>query len=108
MEKIRVERLEEYTNNMQEYEVITKEEALKAIDNFNIAETLVDYASSQRGCTIEIDIETGEVYSKLNDSSLTLGDTTTIRFVAKIRAYYDLDSLSQIVEKYNDFSDFKK
>jgi hypothetical protein len=108
MKKIRVERLKEYTNDMQEYEVITKEEALKAIDNFNIAETLVDYVSSQLGCIIEIDIETGEVYSKLNDGSFTLGDTTTIRFVAKIEPYYNLDSLSQIVEEYKDFNDFKE
>ncbi|MDU6039853.1 hypothetical protein [Clostridium beijerinckii] len=108
MKKILVERVEEFTDNIKEYEVITKEEALMAIDNFDIAETLVDYASSRLGCIIEIDLETGEVYSRLNNGTYTYGDNTTIRSVAYIDNYYDLESLSQIVEEYSDFKDFEK
>ncbi|NNU78153.1 hypothetical protein [Clostridium estertheticum] len=108
MTKIRVERLYEGTNEMEEYEVVTMEEALKAIDNFNIAETLVDYARSQLGCIIQIDLKTGDIVTKLNDDSFRPNDNTTIRFVADIDAYYDLDSLSQIVVEYDDFNEFEE
>lgn len=108
MNKIRVELLNEGTNEMVEYEVVAKEEALKAIDRFNIAETLIDYVSSQLGCIIEIDLETGEVYTRLQDGTFCLGDDTTIRFVADINAYYDLDSLSEIVGRYDDFNEFEE
>lgn len=104
MKKIRVELLKKETNEMEEYEVITREEALKAIDNFNIQEAFVDYAGSQLGCIIGIDLETGEVYSKC----LTLENTNTVRFVADIEVYYDLESLSQIIGAYDNFNEFKE
>ncbi|HEY8890185.1 MAG TPA: hypothetical protein VIM70_07995 [Clostridium sp.] len=108
MNKIRVELLNKGTNEMEEYEVITRDEAIEAIGNFNIAETLVDYARSQLGCIIEIDLETSEVYTRLQDGTFYSEDDTTMRVVANIDAYYDLDSLSEIVGGYNDFSDFEK
>ena len=108
MKKILIEGVEEFTDNIKEYEVITKEEALMAIDNFDISETLADYASSRLGCIIEIDLETGEVYSRVNNGTYTYGDNTTIRSVACIDNYYDLEPLSQIVKEYSDFKDFEK
>lgn len=108
MKKILVERVEESTDEIKRYEVITKEEALMAINNFNIAETLVDYASSRLGCIIEIDLETGEVYSRINNGTYVYRDNTTIRSVACTDNYYDLESLSQIVEEYSDFKEFEK
>lgn len=108
MKSMKVKLLNEYTKNMEEYEVITRKEAIKSIGNFNIAETLVDCVSSQLGCVIEIDLETGEVYTRLQDGSFSLGETSTIRFVADIDAYYDLDSLAQIVEGHDDFRQFEK
>jgi hypothetical protein len=108
MKKVRVELLEEYTDNIKEYEVVTREEALKAIDNFKIAEALVDDTVYELGCTIEIDLETGEVYSRFEDGTFSLEDTTTVRFICEIKAYYDFYSLSEIVVGHEEFEAFEK
>ncbi|MZK49020.1 hypothetical protein [Clostridium beijerinckii] len=95
MKKILVKRVEEFTDNIREYEVITQEEAIKIINDFNIAESIVDGSIYDRGYTIEIDLETGEIYEFIDDGRYTLGDTTTIRSI-----YYKkhIMSLAQLMK----------
>ena len=109
MKKILVKRVEEFTDNIQEYEVITQEEAIKIIDNFNIAESIVDGSTYDRGYTIEIDLKTGEIYAFIDDGRYTLGDTTTTRSIYYKKPYYEFSSISEnIINEYNEFEEFSK
>lgn len=108
MKKIIVERVEEFTDNIKRYEVITKEEAIKAIDNVHIAENVVDGSIYDQGYTIEIDLETGEIYTTIDDGRYTIGDTTTIRRIYHKKAYYDFNSISEAISEYDEFTTFSE
>lgn len=83
MKKILVERVEEFTDNIKEYEVITQEEAIKMIDNFNIAESIVD-------------------------GRYTIGDTTTTRSIYYKKPYYDFSPIDESIIEYDEFEEFRK
>ncbi|UZW12859.1 hypothetical protein OSC52_13475 [Clostridium pasteurianum] len=109
MKKILVERVEEFTDNIKEYEVITQEEAIKIIGNFNIAETIVDKSLYDYGYTIEINLETGEIYAFIDDGRYRLGDTTTIRNIYYNKPYCDFSPISEtIINEYDEFQEFSK
>lgn len=109
MKKILVERVEEFTDNIKEYEVITQEEAIKIIRNFNLAETVVDKSLYDYGYKIEINLETGEIYAFIDDGRYTLGDNTTIRNIYYNEPYCDFSPISEtIINEYHEFEEFRK
>lgn len=108
MKKILVEHVEEFTDDIKEYEVITQEEAIKTIRNFNIAESIVDGSIYDRGYTIEIDLETGEIYAFIDDGRYTLGDTTAIRRIYYRKPYYDFSPINESIMWYDEFEEFRK
>ena len=108
MKKILVERVEEFTDNKKEYEVITEEEAMKTIRNLNIAESIVDGSIYDCGYIIEIDLETGEIYEFIDDGRYTIGDTTTIRKIYYKKPYYEFSSIDESIMWYGEFEEFKK
>ncbi|MTK14234.1 MAG: hypothetical protein F8N39_19880 [Clostridiaceae bacterium] len=107
MKKIIVERVEEFTDNIKSYEVITNEEAIKAIDNFNIAKNEVDVIYDL-GYVIEIDLETGGIHETIDDGTFSLGDTTTIRRIFYKEPYYDFSPISESIIEYDGFEEFRK
>ncbi len=107
MKKILVERVEEFTDNIKEYEVITQEEAIKIIENFNVAENVVGVCYDL-GYVIEIDLETGEIYEFIDDGRYTFGDTTTIRKIYYKEPFYDFSPIDESIIEYDGFENFKK
>lgn len=107
MKKILVERVEEFTNNIERYEVITEAEAIDIINNFNLAEDIVDI-SYELGYSIKIDLETGEILGTIDDGSLCIGDTTTIRRIYHKKAYDDFSPISDYIIECSEFEEFRK
>ncbi|OAA87797.1 hypothetical protein [Clostridium ljungdahlii] len=105
MKKVIVERLDESTNDIKEYEVIAEEEAIEAIDDFNIAENVVDNSIYDYGYTVEINLKTGEIYAGIDDGTFSLGDTTTIRCIYHQDAYDDGPFIGDSIR--NEYCEFE-
>lgn len=108
MKQIIVERVEEFTDKIKRYKVITQEEAIKIIGNFNIAENVVDNSIYECGYTIEIDLETGEIYTTIDNGTFRLRDTTTIRHIYYKKPYHDFSPISEVISEYSEFEAFEE